>query len=251
MFQLLRNAILGGEQKSPPVTEGEHLVVDRAQIVHLMVQACSNHVLFNVKFSGLESSFSTALLGIYDEHGFMVLDELTPEEGNGLLKIKQQAAVSGRLAGVLLSFTAELAEAREKNGVAYYKVAIPKTVIYRQQRRSPRLPTHGNGIPFHALRGKGNSQILKGYVSDISRKGVGVILIEDEISLLRGEILPSCIISLPGLGEITFSLEVSFSSRDQKGPITRVGGRFRDIDAKSLQRVRRQIDKMEKIQQRN
>lgn len=215
-----------------------------------MVQACSNHVLFNLKFSGLESRFSTALVGIYDEHGFVVLDELTPEEGNGLLKIRQQATLSGRLSGVLLTFTTRLIEAREKNGIAYYKVMFPEAVKHRQQRKSPRVPTNGAGIPFHALRGKGNHQMLRGYVTDLSKKGVGLVLIEDDVSLQRGEILPSCIIDIPDLGEVTFSLEISFSSRDSREPITRIGGRFRDIDARSLQRVRRQIDKMEQVRQR-
>ena len=227
MLQFLRNTLLGSERDDP--SPSEHLVTDKQQITSLLLDACSHHVLFNVRFTGLESTFSTALIGIYDEHDFIVLDELTPEEGNGLLKIKRQITLSGRLSGVLLKMSTRLIEAREKNGIAYYKVSLPENVQYRQQRKSPRIPIKGTGIPFHALRGKGNRQILRGYVNNLSRKGVGLVLIEEEITLYRGEVLPSCIITIPDVGEVTFSLEVSFSRHDQHASITHIGGRFRDI----------------------
>ena len=92
-------------------------------------------------------------------------------------------------------------------------------------------------------------QIVKGYVNDLSRDGAGIILAE-EIHLYQGEILPSCIISVPGEGEIAFSLEVCFCSRNPRQQVTRIGGRFKNIDSASLQKIRRSLNKIERAQTR-
>lgn len=247
MFEFLKSTL--GTQQERPAAEA-HAVDDKSHIVSLLMQAYQTHVLFNVKFPGLKIVFSSALIGIYDEHGFIVLDELTPEEGNRLLKIRHRITLDGRLNGVALSFNTELLEAREKNGIAFYKVRLPESIHYQQQRKDPRVPSHNFGIPFHALRGKGTRQIVRGYVNDLSRKGLGVILMEDDVHLYLGEILPSCIITLPDEGEVAFSMEVRFNSKSRKQEITRVGGCFRDIDAQSLQKIRRCIDRMELARER-
>ncbi|HXK55022.1 MAG TPA: PilZ domain-containing protein, partial [Gammaproteobacteria bacterium] len=148
-----------------------------------------------------------------------------------------------------LFFETTLLDIREKSGIAYYKTTLPATLEHRQQRNAYRIPSRGVGISFHGLRGKGIQQIVKGYVNDLSRDGAGIILAE-ELHLYQGEILPSCIISVPGEGEIAFSLEVCFCSKNPQQQVTRIGGRFKNIDAASLQKIRRSLNRIERAQAR-
>jgi len=247
VFKALQKA-LGGVPHPAPIITGHHLCSDD-QIVSLLIQIYNAHVLLDVRIRGHEGHFSSALLGIYEEHGFLVLDELTPESGHKLLLQQHEARVSGRLEGVEFHFNSIMKEAREKGGVAFYKMEMPEEIYYRQRRKDFRIPSRSLQTSFHGLRGKSQRQILKGYVNDLSRKGVGLIL-EDNVSLYQGEVLPSCIIKIPGEEEIAFSLEIRFSSSNHQQQVTRVGGRFKDIDPESLRRIRRTINKLERAQAR-
>ena len=247
MFDLLRRLFPGSEPERPP--DDRHLIVEREQIVALLMRASRHHVLFSVRLPAERNLFSTALLGIYDEHQFIILDELTPEQGHQLLSEGMTLRLSGRLEGVELSLTTRLLEIRVQNGVAYYKTSLPESLDHRQKRSAYRIPARSSGISFHALRGKGLRQILRGHVNDLSREGAGIILAE-EILLYQGEVLPSCIISVPGEGEISFSLEVCFCSRNPQRRVTRVGGRFKMIDPVSQQKIRRCLNRMERAQAR-
>lgn len=247
MIDLFRHIFPDKAPEARPRTK--HRIEERDQIIALLMRAATHHVLFSVRIPEVKDTFSTALLGIYDEHEFIILDELTPEQGHRMLRDGVVMRLSGRLEGVDLGFATSLLEIREKNGVAYYKTRLPATLEYRQQRNAYRTPSRGAGISFHGLRGKGMRQIVKGYVNDLSRDGAGIILAE-EIHLYRGEILPSCIISVPGESEIAFSLEVCFCSRNPHQRVTRIGGRFKNIDAASLQKIRHSLNKMERAQTR-
>ncbi len=248
MFKALQKVFGTPSRASHPMITGHH-VKDREQVVSLLIQIHQAHVLLNVTVGDHKAQYSSALLGIYEEHGFIVLDELTPEEGHHRLLEQHDLKVAGRLEGVEFRFATRLQEAREKSSIAFYKVDLPEEIYYRQRRKDFRIPSRGLATRFHGLRGKGQRQILKGYVNDLSRKGIGLIL-EDDVSLSQGEVLPSCIIKIPGEKEIAFSLEVRFSRYNQQQQVTRVGGRFRDIDRESLRRICSTINKLERAQAR-
>jgi c-di-GMP-binding flagellar brake protein YcgR len=243
MFGIMKNILPRTRQEIP--ADDEFRVETKDQVVALLVRASSTHVLFRVELPGQEHTFSTALLGIYDEHDFIILDELSPETGHRLLRNGDKISLSGRLDGVVLRFSAQLLEVRKKNGIAFYKATLPPNLYYGQQRSACRIPSSGADINFHALRGRGSSQILKGYVSDLSREGVGIILTE-EVELYQGEIIPSCIVRLPDEGEVSFSLEVCFCKQNAKQQVTRVGGKFTQIDPSSLQKIRKVLYRMER-----
>lgn len=247
MFKALQK-VFRGPSKPPPLITG-HRVRDQEQIVSLLIQIHQAHVLLSVSVADHEGHFSSALLGIYEEHGFVVLDELTPEAGHRLLLREQKVEVAGRLEGVEFRFDTRLQEAREKSGIAFYKMDLPQEIHYRQRRKDFRIQSRGLTTRFHGLRGKGQRQILKGYVNDLSRKGIGLIL-QDHVHLVQGEVLPSCIIKLPGTEEIAFSMEVRFCRYNQQQQVTRVGGRFRDIDPQSLRKISRVINRLERANAR-
>lgn len=235
----------------------EYHVEERRKITPLLIRSYKAHTLFSVTIPGHEGQFTTALLGIYDEHGFIVLDELTPRLGHEKLLQTGRMHLSGRLAGVDLRFSTALIDTKSKGGAAYYKAKMPEKVCYLQRRQDFRVPTSGARILFHALRGEGRHQIVKGYVHDLSRNGLGVIL-DDPVILEQGEILPSCSLSMErqaadgdlGEGNISFSLQVCFSASNGQRGITRLGGRFDAIDANSKRLVSRLLNQLEREQAR-
>lgn len=223
MFDLLRRIFPDKAPEKLPVAD--HRIEEREPIVALLMRASTHHVLFSVRLSGQEESFSTALLGIYDEHDFIILDELSPENGHLLLKDRDELKLSGRLEGWSWALPPACWRSVKKRRCLLQNTAARN---HRTSSTKKRLshPIQGVGITFHGLRGKGMRQIVKGYVNDLSRDGAGIILAEG-IQLYQGEILPSCIISVPGEGEIAFSLEVCFCSRNPRQQVTRIGGRFK------------------------
>lgn len=242
MFDALRNA-LSHEQKRRPRSSG-HTVTDPYQINYLLGQAYHSHTLLNASFAGQKQQFTTALLGIYQEHGFLVLDELTPERGHKLFLKQQEIDLFGRIEGVELRFKTELIEAKEKGGVAFYKAKMPEKLFHLQRRLDHRVKAGGARISFQAYLSDG-AQLLRGYVYDLSRKGVGLI-VEDEVTINLGDKLEGCKIVLPEEGDALFSLEVRFSSRNNQRKITRIGGCFLEVDPESLQKIRKAINIMER-----
>ena len=247
MFDSLKIAF-GNRPRTRHVITGHHIQTPE-QIVSLLSQVHRAHSLLNIRLPDSETSFSSALLGIYDEHGFVVFDELTPRAGHRLLLQSHQMRVSGRLDGVELHFKAQLLEAREKGGVAYYKVAMPKSIYYRQRRQDYRVPSHAANIRFHALRGRGINQVVRGHAHDLSRSGIGVLL-EENVDLMQGEVLASCILNIPGTGEISFSLEVRYCATSRSGAATRMGGRFCEIEPESQRKIVQCINDLERAQAR-
>ncbi len=247
MFNALLNIIptKSGKARSGRST---YKITGAKQIIALLTQAHTAHCLFFARFKDQPEQFTTALLGVYPKHGFLVLDELSPKEGHELLLQDGSPQLIGKIDGVDLRFDTRLIEAREKSGIAFYKMTLPESVIYRQLRQDHRVSTGALKLPFRGYRGKGYQQGLRGYVCDLSRSGIGVILEETVTTLYPGEVLPACTVKLPGAGEVLFSLEVRHSRPNKQREITRIGGRFEEIDADSRKKIVRLINELERQQ---
>jgi c-di-GMP-binding flagellar brake protein YcgR len=214
------------------------------QIVTLLNHAHQQHCLLCTRFKDNEERFNTALLGIYPKQGFLVLDELSPKEGHKLLLKGKQVQIIGKVDGVDLRFESRLLEAGEKSGIAFYKMALPDSVIYRQLRQEHRVSTGALRMIFRSYR-DGYQQALRGYVCDLSRGGMGVIL-EQMPTFYPGDVLPACTVALPEKEEVLFSLEIRHSRPNSQREITRIGGRFEEIDPDSRRKIVRLINKLER-----
>ena len=244
MFKAIKKAIWGRHEDVAEVVATHH-ITERAQITALLVQAFKAHTLFNASFTEDDNLYNTALLGIYDEYGFIVIDEMNPGQGHDQLLKNNEVLLTGRVDGVEMRFKSTLIEPREKNGVYYYKMEIPKQVYFLQRRQDYRVPTRGTHIPFRAQGKYQPPQIMNGYLNDLSRSGLG-ITINDLVPVHRGDLLPVCKITVPDGTEVIFGMEVCFSWRDTSRGLTRIGGRFKNIDRAALQKVRKTINEMER-----
>ncbi len=245
MLKALRKKFFGREKLPTYRSSASYRIRDQKQLAALFNLAYESHALFFVYFEDQPNPFTTAVLGIYPEHGFLVLDELAPKEGHELLLQRGRFQASGKVDGVDLRFRSRLIEAREKSGIAFYKVEIPESAFYRQQREEHRVSTSGEHIRFRGYRGRAYRQTLNGYITDLSHTGLGIV-VEELAPLYQGETLPTCSIHLPDYGEALFSLKVRFAHQNRQRDVTRVGGKFAEIDKESYRKIVRTITRLER-----
>jgi c-di-GMP-binding flagellar brake protein YcgR len=239
MLGILRRLVPG----SATIEESEaRFTVNRKEsIARLLQLAERRQVVLDVQWPGETERYGTAILGVYAEHGFFVLDELNPDEGHGKLLERRELHASGRLEGVPLKLSARLLEARDKEGVAFYKMELPQQLLYVQRRRSHRFAQTGSPLPFNArLRDQQEVKVLRGMVHDVSSDGVGVVF-EGQVPLRRGLVLQH-----PREGAIAFDLEIRHAAYLPDRQVTRMGGRMLNMEKASLRRLRAVIHALEK-----
>ena len=221
-------------------------VTRKSSITRLLQLLERRKVLLNVQWPGESQLYATALLGIYPEHGFIVLDELNPRVGHDKLLERGELTALGRLDGVSIRLTTRLLEMRVKDGVAFYKFAFPQQVYYVQRRDSHRVSLVGTPTRFEGRweRPSGATKVA-GTVGDLSAEGVGLLL-EGELPLRPGDNLCFCRIRLPQDGSVTFDLEVRHATYLPARQLTRVGARLLNIDVFSRHRVEAAIARMER-----
>jgi c-di-GMP-binding flagellar brake protein YcgR len=221
-------------------------VTRRNSITRILQLLERRKVLLNVQWPGERQLYATALLGIYPEHGFIVLDELNPRLGHDRLMERGELTAIGRLDGVTVKLTTRLQEMRIKDGVAFYKFAFPQQVYYLQRRNSHRVSLIGLPTRFEGRWERGHETVrVTGTVGDLSAEGVGLLL-EGEVRLVQGDTLALCTIRLPQDGGVNFDLEVRHAVYLPARQLTRVGARLLNVDSFSRHRVEATIARMER-----
>jgi c-di-GMP-binding flagellar brake protein YcgR len=221
-------------------------VTRKSSITRLLQLLERRKVLLNVQWPGERQTYATAILGIYPEHGFIVLDELNPRSGHERLLERGELTAIGRLEGVSIRLTTPLQEMRVKDGIAFYKFAFPKQIYYVQRRDSHRVSLVGSPTRFEGQWQHGGEVArLTGTVGDLSAEGVGLLL-DGNLPLQAGDELTLCRIRLPHEGGVSFDLQVRHAVYLPARQITRVGARLLNIDVFSRHRVEAAIARMER-----
>lgn len=221
-------------------------VTRKTSITRLLQLLERRKVLLNVQWPGERQLYATALLGIYPDHGFIVLDELNPRVGHDKLLERGELTAIGRLDGVSIKLTTRLQEMRVKDGVAFYKFAFPQQIYYVQRRDSHRVSLVGTPTRFEGRWERGGGPVrVTGTVGDLSAEGAGLLL-DGELPLRPGDTLTFCTIRLPQDGGVTFDLEVRHATYLPARQLTRVGARLLNIDPFSRHRIEATIARMER-----
>jgi c-di-GMP-binding flagellar brake protein YcgR len=224
------------------------LTQPKAFMPHLLM-ANKHNIRLTISIKGCSERFASSILGVYTDHGLLVLDELIPRQGHKLLLQEKQFTAEGFLDGAQLRFSSTLVgEGKSKSGIVYYKVKIPESVFYHQRRESYRVTLTGSGVPFRAQYGD-DGQKLSGYASDMSMGGMGVVLAQ-RVSLETGTVIEGCKASLPGEGDIGFSLKICFAQINEQQKHTRVGGEFVELAPADREKLQRAIIEVQREQAR-
>lgn len=252
MFQALKKIF---SRKTPPTGKsGEvsksallagqapHFITDAKQILKVLLDLKDDRLLFNVTLPQANGKFSSALLEVNGEQGYVMLDELIPEIGHKFLQEKKTLRVHAVLRGIDVSFDLGNIETGHSQGIAYYKAALPKKVYFPQRRNARRLSIKpGSSLSFYALYGDVNIPV-HGNVLDLSGGGIGVILTNNRARICRGGILKNCRVVLSENEEIQFDLKLRFVKSHPSGNNRlHIGGYFENLTPDCQKKLQRHL----------
>lgn len=212
--------------------------VPPGRIPDLLAELVSTRALLTVAISGTDEVYSSAALECVTEGGYLVIDELVPDVGNAWATPGRRVSISGRLHGSVLAFESTIDAAGTGGGIAYYRIPFPRRVEYRQRREFFRavIPVE-QAVAVQMVRADGRS--LSGELRDISRGGLSLRLDPGPTEPPPiGELLPRCLVAVPGGAPITTRLQVCYSESWNGRKRPRLGGRFVDVD----RRAERELD---------
>ena len=201
-------------------------VTDPARIAGLLTHLLDNRSLLSINVPGTEDSHNSAVLEVDIDRGWMIIDELSPKSGHKLLLKAGKFQAQTRLKGVDVGFTSEIESSGEKNGIAFYRIAIPTVLNYRQQRAHYRAKI-SVAKQVEVRLDLAKDEYLSGILNDISVGGIGIRFSGDSLPALeRGKRIPRCQIHLPTGEDIFCRIEIRFTSIGVEGNYRLVGARF-------------------------
>lgn len=216
--------------------EPQH-VTQPVQIAGILRRLQDAHALVHVSLPGGNESWLSAILEVHPTLGHLIIDELTPRDGNALLLKARRVIVSAQIQGVDISFAANLIDSGASDGVNFYRVALPESVRYWQRRASYRARVSAALLIPVTLR-QGDELVINGELFDISAGGIGTRHRERHGPVpLLGEVWEDCRIQLPEMQEVQCALEIRYVGQDERSGHLRLGGRFVNITRPQLKLV--------------
>lgn len=187
---------------------GIRTISDRQQIYSILASVQKSRSPITIKFENRERYYTSLILRTELEEGYMIIDEIAPEDGHQLAMQKLPFSIRGSHNGVSLFFRPNIiAGSGEQSGIAFYKVNFPKEMIYQQRRGAFRAPVAQAMRIKATVRSFDRNQLLTGRLYDLSITGCRINF-EGEVKpeLVRGDSFEECHISTP---EFTVKVPVS------------------------------------------
>ncbi len=204
-------------------------LADTARIIVFLKRLLEQRVLITVRIADHAQGFATAIIKLSSDHnGYLILDELRPRQGHDLLKLTPTIRVSALLDGVTLDFNSTVTTFGEEDGIAYYKLAIPKLLNYFQRRESIRIPLSAT-ISMPATLTTADNLILKGNIADLSIGGIRIRFNKDLPKNIEPDQLMDCSFLLPADNKQPFTCEVrvrAIKGRHESHKAAFIGGQF-------------------------
>lgn len=211
-------------------------ITDPVQIAGILRRLQEGHALLHVSLPGGEESWLSAVIDVQATQGQVLLDELSPRDGNAALQRVGRLIVNAQIKGVHISFAANLVETGVSEGLVFYRVALPQGVRYWQRRASYRAQV-GAAQQIPVTLNHSDGLVLRGDLVDISAGGIGSRHKDAKgIVPLIGETWDDCHIGLPDGHDIHCALEIRNVGHDSRGQL-RVGSRFTKVDRAQLKSI--------------
>lgn len=227
--------------------ENPNFITDSNKIISLLTEIESNSPLCTIHIDGAPEDYNSSILGVKPDKNFLIIDELTPEEGNHYLQDKKSLKLSTFHKGIHLSFNLSDIETGSSRGISYYKALIPNRVYYPQRRRSPRIEISSIDIAFSGVSERTGIPV-NGYLFDLSRGGAGIDMPINRARIQRGDVIKQCKINIDD-----YDMEFDFSVRFVKpaalnSPRVQIGGFFENLSGKSQTKLSYFITSLERVE---
>lgn len=179
--------------------------------------------------------------------GTLLLDELYPEEGQGLLQPSGKLRIYARLdQQAALFFDTRVMAVAEEEGMRVYHLESPSELHYLQRRSSFRVQVQRlEHIPVTLSRREG--EVLEGTLYDLSGGGASVLLGEGVDSPPdEGELLASCLLQPEGEEPLPLRADVRRVAEGPENGQWVIGLRFHIAEARDKQRLERMVHRLER-----
>lgn len=212
-------------------------ITDPVQIAGILRRLHEGHAMVHVSLPGSNESWLSAIIDVQPTTGQVLLDELTPREGNIALRNSGRLIVNAQIKGVDISFATSLVGTGSEDGLLFYRVALPQGVRYWQRRASYRAQV-GAALSVPVTLNHSDGLVLTGELVDISAGGIGTRHKDTKgIVPLIGELWADCHIVLPDGHEIQCTLEIRNVGHEGRSGKVRIGSRFIDLDRGQLKNI--------------
>lgn len=229
---LMNEGNSAGRQQPDDVTR----VTDPDGIAGLLKRIRDGHSLLTVSIRGEPETYLSAVLEVNRETGQFLLDELVPPEGHHALMRTRRAHILTNSGGVEITFSSEVLETGVESKGAFYKLAFPPVILYRQRREHYRVRvSRGHRIPLFISQKEGGR--AEGELRDISAGGIGAdLLVVKNLEFQPGQVIRNAQLKLFSDMLVNLSLELRFFQRDERNGNLRIGGRLLDL-ARAEQKI--------------
>lgn len=216
------------------------------RISGLLSRVRDNHTLLTVTLPNNNKIFNSIILDIDNEQSQFELDELSPKYGHELLLETGSLQIQTRLDGVDISFSCHLKAVDQQEGIAFYRMALPEVLLYRQQRADFRVPISA-GRPGGIYLVCENGKEIEGYLRDLSISGVGLRFATTMAEELKqGEIISQCVLDMPNNKVIQCPIQIRYVNPQHNGKFCIVGAKFIDLSKKDEKAIVRLVTMLDR-----
>lgn len=221
-------------------------VTSELEISGLLCRILKHHTLVSVKLPDSDDEYCSALLDVLVADGYWLLDELPASAAHRKVKPDLVLSIRGRLNGVGFRFESPVEATGESEGIAFYKMQMPRLIRYRQRRSEYRAPVSAGQSIRVALQ-TADGEVLEGELRDISRDGFRVVLrVSGRTELTRGDLLPTCQIAISRNEEISCEAEVRYVRHQKSKRSCAVGARFLGLEPRQRRMIRQFVAQLER-----
>jgi len=177
---------------------GVRTISGKQQIYSVLASLQKSRSPITIRFENNDRQYTSLILRTELEEGYIIIDEIAPQDGHQLAMQKQPFSIRGSHGGVSLFFRPNvIAGSGIQSDIAFYKVLFPAEMIYQQRRGAYRAPVARALNIMATLGAPERQQRLTGRLHDLSISGCRINF-EGEVmpTLTRGDQFPECHIAL-------------------------------------------------------
>ncbi len=220
------------------------------QICLVLRQLQDYRVLLTVQVGDSKERFTSAVLEVVQQAGYLVLDELSPKAGHALIRNSPTIHVRGILNGLEVKFETRVAQVGQEGGLSFYKVRLPERIDYPQRRQSHRVTVPlATGVPISLLMP--DERIVQGELRDISPEGLGMRVRLGSVDPKQDRGAAAiCEVRLSKGYELVTDLELCHIDPAVRTRVPRLGARFLGLNPIQSRRIEQYCAELARIQQR-
>tara|TARA_R110002111_G_scaffold79218_3_gene125524 strand:+ start:544 stop:1332 length:789 start_codon:yes stop_codon:yes gene_type:complete len=200
-------------------------------IGRLLKKIYLKHALLTITIESSDECYGSTILEVNNENGYLVIDELHPEQGHSKIEVGTSISFNSRYAGAFVYFVATVEAISDNSKAAYYKIGIPDEIQYHQRRNTYRITT-SISEPVTVNLVNEDDVLIKAELRDISHGGVCLrVNSTSHISINSGDIIPTCLIQVSDERKILSSLNICHVEFIKETGSLRIGAEFSDMSA--------------------